>query len=100
MSNDDDDSLETLITKFRWLRLPGTADLLRSLLEEAASNNFTTLDILHRLAGQEKARRFHSAVRRRVHAAKCPEINTADGSDFAFSPSRRNTRGRCLAVTV
>src|SRR5690606_11057111 len=98
MSNDDDDSLETLITKFRWLRLPGMADLLPSLLEEAASNNFTTLDILHRLADQEKASRFHSAVKRRVDAAKFPEINTVDGFDFDFSPCRRKIRARYLAM--
>src|SRR5690606_26460273 len=63
-----------------------------------ASNNFTTLDILHRLADQEKASRFHSAVKRRVDAAKFPEINTVDGFDFDFSPCRRKIRARYLAM--
>lgn len=94
----DDDSLETLIAKFRWLKLPGMADLLRPLLEQAARENLTSQDVLHRLADEEKASRFRSAVKRRIDAAKFPEVNTVDGFDFDFSPCRKKIRARYLAL--
>jgi DNA replication protein DnaC len=93
-----DDSLQTLIDKFRWLRLPGMAESLPALLKEAVRSNLTALDVLHRLADEEKASRFRSAVKRRVDAAKFPEVNTIDSFDFDFSPCRKKMRARYLAL--
>ena len=94
----DDDSLDLLIQKLRWLRLPGMAQLVSSLLEQAKTDNLTDLDILHRLCDEERASRMKSAVDRRVKDAKFPELNTVDGFDFDFDPVRKKLRARYLAL--
>jgi hypothetical protein len=62
----DDDSLDLLIEKLRWLRLAGMAQLVASLLEQAKNENLTDLEILHRLFDEERASRMKSAVDRRI----------------------------------
>ena len=41
---------------------------------------------------------MRSAVERRVHDARFPEINTVDGFDFDFDPVRKKLRARYLAL--
>src|SRR3954468_23709100 len=94
----DDDSLDLLIQKLRWLRLPGMAQLVPSLLEQAKNDNLTDLEILHRLCDEERASRMKSAVDRRIKDAKFPELNTVDGFDFDFDPIRKKLRARYLAL--
>lgn len=94
----DDDSTELLIGKLRWLRLPGMASNVRELLDEAASDNLTILDVLHRLADEEKENRIRNAIKRRINNAKFPEINTIDGFDFDFDAARKRLRARYLAL--
>src|SRR5215217_381668 len=94
----DDDSLDLLIQKLRWLRLPGMAQLVASLLEQAKNENLTDLEILHRLFDEERASRMKSAVDRRIKDAKFPELNTVDGFDFDFDPVRKKIRARYLAL--
>jgi hypothetical protein len=43
----DDDSTDLLTEKLRWLRLPGMATLVKSLLAQAATENLTLPDVLH-----------------------------------------------------
>ena len=50
----DDDSLDLLLQKLRWLRLPGMARLATSLLAQAGEDNLTDLEILHRLCDEER----------------------------------------------
>lgn len=94
----DDDSLDLLLQKLRWLRLPGMARLVSSLLEKAGKDNLTALDTLHRLCDEERASRMKSAVDRRIKDARFPELNTIDGFDFDFDPARKKLRARYLAL--
>lgn len=93
-----DDSVELLIEKLRWLRLPGMAASVRDLLAKAVEENLTPLDISHRLADEEKASRIRSAITRRIHDARFPEVNTVDAFEFDFSTCRKKLRARYLAL--
>jgi DNA replication protein DnaC len=94
----DDDSIELLIEKLRWLRLPGMATLVASLLAQAADENLTLPDVLHRLADEERQSRMRAAVNRRISDARFPEINTVDAFDFDFSACRKKIRARYLGL--
>jgi DNA replication protein DnaC len=93
-----DDLLELLIQKMCWLRLPGMAKLVAVLLERAAKDNLSTLDVIHRLCDEEKQSRMKSAVERRLRDARFPEINTIDAFDFEFSAERKKMRARYLGL--
>jgi DNA replication protein DnaC len=94
----NDDSIHLLIEKLRWLRLPGMATLVDSLLAQAATENLTLLDVLHRLADEERQSRMRAAVNRRICDARFPEINTVDAFDFDFSACRKKIRSRYLGL--
>jgi DNA replication protein DnaC len=98
MKKRDDDSLDLLLQKMRWLRLPGMAQLVSDLIDLATKDNLTTLDVLHRLCDDERASRLQRAVDRRIHDARFPELNTVDGFDFDFDPVRKKFRARYLAL--
>jgi DNA replication protein DnaC len=93
-----DDTIELILQKLRWLRLPGMATVLRSLLERAAKENLSAAEVVSRLADDEKQSRLRSAVERRVRGARFPEINTIDAFDFDFDPVRKKLRSRYLAL--
>jgi DNA replication protein DnaC len=94
----NDDYIQLLIEKLRWLRLPGMADVVKALIAQATKENLTALEVAHRLADEEKASRIRSAIKRRIHDARFPEVNTIDGFDFDFSPCRKKLRARYLAL--
>ncbi len=94
----DEDLLQIVIDKLRWLRLPGMATALAALMERAAEQNLTTLEVLSELADEEKSSRRKSAVKRRIEAARFPEINTIDQFDFNFDTVRKRLRTRYLAL--
>ena len=94
----DDDAVETLIQKLRWLRLPGMVGAVRDLSAKGAAENLATTDVISRLCDEEKQSRLRSAVERRVRAARFPEINTIDAFDFDFDPVRKKLRARYLAL--
>jgi len=94
----DDDVIAMLSEKLRWLRLPGMAATLPGILAQAAQDNLTVADVVHRLCDEEKQSRMRSAVDRRIKAARFPEINTVDGFDFDFDPCRKKAKGRYLAL--
>lgn len=93
-----DDELEQLLAKLKWLRLPGMGRSLRGLLEKAAAENLTTQDVLSRLCDEEKASRLKSAIDAKVKGARFPEINTVDGFNFDFCPVRKKLKARYLAL--
>src|SRR5258708_8824586 len=93
-----DDLLDLLVQKMRWLRLPGMAKLVAALLERAAKDNLSTLDVIHRLCDEEKQSRMKSAIERRLRDARFPEINTIDAFDFDFSAERKKMRPRYLGL--
>lgn len=94
----DDDELELLLEKLRWLRLPGMVRLAGEVLLEAAKKNLTPMEVVHRLCDEEKKSRIEGAVKRRLQAAHFPEINTVDAFDFEFDPSRKKLKARYLAL--
>ncbi|MEK7862975.1 MAG: ATP-binding protein, partial [Chloroflexota bacterium] len=94
----DDDTLELLIQKLRWLRLPAMAEAVRDLLARAAQDNLTPVEILDRLCDEEKQSRIRRSVDRRIHDARFPELNTVDAFDFDFEPVRKKLRARYLAL--
>jgi DNA replication protein DnaC len=98
VKKDDDDQIELVIEKFKWLRLPGMAGQIRGVLELAAKKNLSALDVAHRLADEEKASRIRSAINRRVRDARFPEINTIDGFNFDFDPCRKKIRASYQAL--
>ena len=50
----DDDLLGLTIEKLRWLRLPGMARALPDILEAAREQNLSALEVVSRIADEEK----------------------------------------------
>jgi DNA replication protein DnaC len=71
----DEDLVELLVEKLRWLRLPGMAKTVATLLAQATKENFSTLDFVHRLCDEEKQSRLRSAIERRIRDAHFPEMS-------------------------
>src|SRR5262245_32852853 len=94
----DDDAIALLLEKLRWLRLPGMAAGLTTLLEKASKDNLSALQVVDCLCDEEKNSRVRHAVERRIKAAAFPEVNTVDGFDFNFDPCRKKIRARYLAM--
>ena len=94
----DEDLVALLVDKLRWLRLPGMAKLVTPLLEQAAKDNLSLADVLHKLCDEEKESRLRSSVERRLRDARFPEINTIDAFNFDFDPGRKKMRARYLAL--
>lgn len=93
-----DDLVALAVDKLKWLKLPGMAGQLPALLERAAAENLSALQLIDRLCDEEKQSRFSHAVERRVRDARFPEINTIDGFNFDFCPVRKKLRARYLAL--
>jgi DNA replication protein DnaC len=98
MKSSDDASVDVLVEKLRWLRLPGMASAIPALLERAAADNLTVGAVISRLCDEEKHSRIRSSVGRRIKDARFPEINTVDAFDFDFDPARKRLRTRYLAL--
>jgi DNA replication protein DnaC len=94
----DDASVDVLVEKLRWLRLPGMAAAVSELLQRAADDNLTVGAVISRLCDEEKHSRIRSSVDRRIKDARFPEINTVDAFDFDFDPARKKLRSRYLAL--
>lgn len=92
------DEIDFALAKLKWLRLPGMASVLNSLLKKAADENLSMLDVVNRLCDEEKASRMRSAIAAKVKGARFPEVNTVDGFDFNFCPVRKKLKGRYLAL--
>ena len=94
----DENLLELATEKLRWLRLPGMARALTDLVETSRRENLSPLQIVDRLADEEKTSRMRSAVQRRIRDARFPEVNTVDGFDFDFDPDRKKIRSSYLGL--
>ena len=94
----DDDTIDLLLQKLRWLKMLGMTKLLPELLAQCAKDNLTVPDVLHRLCDEETASRLKRSVDRRIVDARFPEINTVDGFDFDFDAYRKKVRARYLAL--
>jgi len=67
-----DDTIDLIVQKLRWLRLPGMAARLREVLAAAAKDNLTPAEVVSRLADEEKQSRIRSAIDRRLRDARFP----------------------------
>ena len=94
----DQDELELLLEKLRWLKLPGMVRLAGEVFTEAGKKNLTPMDVAHRLCDEEKKSRVDGAIKRRLQEARFPEVNTVDAFDFEFDPCRRKLKARYLAL--
>lgn len=94
----NDDEIEFALEKMKWLRLPGMASLLKPLLQKAADENLSILDVVCRLCDEEKVSRMRSSVAAKVKNARFPEVNTVDAFDFNFCPVRKKLKGRYMAL--
>lgn len=90
--------LDQVIEKLRWLRLPGMKSTLGHLIDLATAENLSPLDVVDRLCDEERASRLRSAVDRRIRDARFPEVSTIDGFDFDFDPVRKKLRARYIAL--
>ncbi len=96
---DPNEDLRALVAdKLTWLRLPGMAGSFEDVLQQASDENLGAVEVISRLCDEEKASRLRSAVKRRIKAARFPEVNTIDGYDFDYCPKRRRLRARYLAL--
>lgn len=93
-----DDPRAALVAKLRWLKLPSMAQAVDPLLSQAADQNLSALEVLHRMCDEERQGRIQRSVERRIKAAGFPEINTVDAFDFSFAPCRKKLRTRFLAL--
>jgi DNA replication protein DnaC len=98
VTNSDDASVDVIIEKLRWLRLPGMAAAVKDLLQRAATENLTAAQVVTRLCDEEKHSRIRSSVDRRIKDARFPEINTIDAFDFDFDLARKKIRSRYLSL--
>lgn len=94
----ENDDLDLLIQKLKWLKLPGMIEHVEALLARASKDNLTIPEVLHRLCDEEKQSRLGRAVARRISAAHFPEINTIDGFNFDFDACRKKLRARYMAL--
>ena len=76
--NDDVYSVDALVERLRWLRLPGMAETVAEILECAANDNLSTAQVLYRLCDEEQNSRVQNAIKRRIKDARFPEINTVE----------------------
>ena len=94
----EQDLIEQLREKLRWLRLPGMVESLSRILALAAEENLSAAQVIDRLADEERASRLRHAVERRIKTARFPEVNTVDAFDFDFDNARKKIRSRYLAL--
>ena len=94
----EQDLIEQLREKLRWLRLPGMVESLPKILALAAEENLSAAQVIDRLSDEERASRLRHAVERRIKTARFPEVNTVDAFDFAFDNARKKIRSRYLAL--
>jgi len=94
----EQDLIEQLREKLRWLRLPGMVESLPRILALAAEENLSAAQVIDRLADEERTRRLRHAVERRIKTARFPEVNTVDAFDFDFDSARKKSRNRYLAL--
>ena len=87
----DDDLVELLIQKLRWLRLPGMVGAVREVLARAAAENLSSAEVISRLCDEEKQSLINVnyscrstttifAGRHQVHGSWSDEIGVLGGT--------------------
>ena len=83
-----DETIETIIKKFRHMRLPIMADSLLNIIENGELDTRTTIDILDHLTSEEYMSRKNNTVNRLKRNAKLTQVN-AHLEEIDYSPQRQ-----------
>jgi DNA replication protein DnaC len=84
MSNRHQRLHELLLQDLLQLKLTQIAENYREVLDEAARNNTSMLEVLAALIASEVAARRQRALERRIRQAKLPPRKTLEDYDFTF----------------
>jgi DNA replication protein DnaC len=75
---------DKLVRDLEYLKLLKIKEVYRGVLDHAAGNGLSPLEVLSTLAGEEAAFREERATQSRLKRAKLPEKKTLDSYDFTF----------------
>jgi DNA replication protein DnaC len=79
-----DEMHEKLMRDLVTLKLSRIAEIYREVLDEAASKNSSTLEVLSTLIAEEAIARSERALQRRIRQARLPKRKTLEEYDFTF----------------
>jgi DNA replication protein DnaC len=79
-----DDRHEKLMCDLATLKLSRIAEIYREVLDEAARNNSSMLEVLSTLIAEEAIARIQRALERRIRQARLPKRKTLQEYDFTF----------------
>jgi len=82
--------METIIGKFKALRLKNCAENLVDVIAQAQEKNMSPLQTVEYLLDLELERRERARIKLRYKQSKLDEINTIDQFDFNHHKSRKN----------
>lgn len=88
--------IESIIEKFRQLKLKTCADNLNQVIEPAAEKNWSVLQIIDHLLDLELETREKNRIALRFKQSKLLEKPTIDQFDFGFHGSRRKQKNQIL----
>ncbi len=88
--------METVIDKFKSLRLKNCALNLPDVLEQSARKNLTPLQVIDRLLEIEIENRKKARIDLRFKQSKLEEKPTIDQFDFAHHESRQKQKSRIV----
>jgi DNA replication protein DnaC len=88
--------MDTIISKFKDLRLKNCADHIAEILETAASKNLSQRETIERLLDFELEAREQARINQRFKQANLDEKTTLDGFDFKHHVSRQNYKALIL----
>ena len=75
---------EALMRDLRTLKLSRIAEIYREVLDEAARQNSSMLEVLSTLVAAEAVARSERALQRRIRQARLPKRKTLEEYDFSF----------------
>lgn len=89
--------LERLAEHMQRLRLFGSRERLKALLQKAAADKLSYADFLERVLGEEVASKTAKNMSMRTNPARFPFMKTLDAFDFAYQPSLDKKQVQALA---
>jgi len=88
--------IETVIRKFRDLRLKNCAENIDNMIKQAEQNNLSVLQTIDRLLDHEIEARKKARVVLRYRQSKLTEKPTIDQFDFKYHASRKKQKNQII----